>query len=327
LTSSPPRTWSTAGLPDSEQFAYWHTAVWEAFVPVSVERPGEGSFDGAVSAHAVGPLGISRIDSAPQKVIRTAEQVRSKAGDVYFCNLPLSPGSWAGQDGRRAELAPGDLVIIDGSEPFELGFERSFDQVSITLPHDLLAPLLATPRLASAVRIRGDQGVGAIAGAALRSLAAGGEQLDAMAARAVVDALSRLLALALGGASASAPRPPRALLLASAIDEIERRHSDPALSPEHVAESLNISTRYLHQLFSDRGVSFGRHLLARRLEHCKGDLGDLAHLGQSIGEIAWSHGFQDPSHFGRAFKARHGLTPGQWRGQARAAALSGERPS
>jgi AraC family transcriptional regulator, positive regulator of tynA and feaB len=310
VTSSPPRWWSTAGLPEAEQFGYWHEAVWEAFVPVTLDRTGEGRFPSAVSAHAVGPLGVSRIASDPQRVNRTADQVRAKAGDVFFCNLPLSAGSWASQDGRRADLEVGDLVIIDGSQPFELGFERAFDQISITVPHDLLAPLLAAPARATAVRVAGDQGVGAIAGAALRALAVGEETLDAQSARGVAERVSSLLALALGGLSSAGPKPPRELLLASAIDEVERALADPELSPDRVAERINVSTRYLHQLFSERGLSFGRHLLARRLEHCRRDLADPALAGIGIGEIAWRNGFQDPSHFGRAFKAAYDLTPG-----------------
>jgi AraC family transcriptional regulator, positive regulator of tynA and feaB len=316
------RSWSTAGVPEAEQFGYWHSAVWEAFVPVALERPGEGAFPGAVSAHAVGPLGVSRISAAPQRVRRGGDQVRAKAGDVYFCNLPLGEGSWASQDGRRTELAAGDLVIVDGARPFELGFEQPFDQVSITVPHDLLAPLLASPDGATAIRVEGDAGVGAVAGAALRSLAGRAGSLDAEAARALADELSGLLALALGGTSAAAPRPARAMLLASALDEIERGLGDPDLSPDQVAARINVSTRYLHQLFADRGPSFGRHLLARRLEHGRRDLADPALAGLGIGEIAWRNGFKDPSHFGRAFKARYGETPGRRRELARGPALS-----
>ncbi len=316
MTRDLARRWSTTGLPEAEQFDYWSSAVWEAFVPVTVDRPGDGPFPGSVSARTFGPLGASRIASQAQSVVRTADQVEVKAGDVFFCNLPLSSGSWAAQDGRRADLAPGDLVIVDGSRPFELGFERSFDQISITLPHDLLAPLLAAPTLATAVRVRGEQGLGGIVAAAFRALAVGAEQLEPTAARAVADRLSSLLALALGGVTGPAPRAPRVLLLAGAIDEVERSLADRDLSPDVVAERIGVSTRYLHQLFSDRGLSFGRHLLARRLEHCKRDLADPALVGFTIGEIAWSHGFQDPSHFGRAFKARYEVTPGRWRSQA-----------
>jgi AraC-like DNA-binding protein len=135
----------------------------------------------------------------------------------------------------------------------------------------------------------------------------------------VADQVTRLLALALGRPAASVAKAPRALLLAGAIDEIERSLADRELAPEQVAERIGVSTRYLHQLFSERGLTFGRHLLARRLEHCKRDLADRESVQVSIGEIAWNRGFQDPSHFGRAFKARYGLTPGQWRARARAA--------
>lgn len=42
-----------------------------------------------------------------------------------------------------------------------------------------------------------------------------------------------------------------------------RSLGNPDLTPARVAERIGISVRYLHQLFADSGVSFGRWLLAR----------------------------------------------------------------
>jgi AraC family transcriptional regulator, positive regulator of tynA and feaB len=302
-------------VPEPEQFAFWNEVVWEAFIPVSVTRTGEGSFVSSITARQVGPLGISRIASPAQSVARTSSQVSSQAGDIFFLNLPLADSSFASQDGRTAQLKKGDFVILDSSRPFELGFEDDFQQISLTLPHDLLAPLLATPGQATAMRVRGDCGVGAVASAALRALASAGGSYDRQAARSLTDQLAGLVALALGGVQAPPASATPALLLQAALDEVERSLSDPDLSPTRVAERVAISTRYLHQLFSDRGTSFGRWVLARRLQRCQQDLTDNDRNHWTIAEIACQHGFRDPSYFARAFRAHYGVSPSELRGR------------
>jgi AraC family transcriptional regulator, positive regulator of tynA and feaB len=319
--SQDPQRWTTEAIPASDQFAFWRDVVWEAFVPVSPRRLGaDGPFRGTVTARSVGALGVSRIVSDAQTVHRTPEQVKRGAGDVFFLNLPLTAGTRAAQDGRDARLAGGDFTLVDSTRPFELGFGESFDQLSFTIPHAALAPLLVDPEGATARRVRGDRGLGAVASGALRAAATATGPLDTGAGVTLGRHLVGLVALALGGVS-TAPAPaapaltPR-VLLELARDEIERSLDDAELTPADVAARVGISTRYLHRLFSDDGLSFGRWLLARRLERGAEALGDPARAHWSVTAIALDHGFADPSYFARTFRARFGVTPRQWRASA-----------
>ena len=294
----------------------WREVVWEAFVPVSLARNAEGPFPSRVSARTVGPIAVSEIFSQEQSVTRAAEHVSRQAGDVFFLNLPLSDGASARQNGHSADLKPGDFVLVDSTRPFELCFGRPFRQISLTLPHDALAPLLASPSGATGVRIPGDQGVGAIAASAIRALAQNGADFDRHAAQAVTTHIAGLVALAVGGLVAPPRSATRAMLLQAALDEVERSLGDPNLSPAGVAESLRISTRYLHNLFADRGESFGQWVLRRRLERSRLDLEDPAKAHWSVAQIAYHHGFQDPSYFARAFRLRFGASPKEFRRRA-----------
>jgi AraC family transcriptional regulator, positive regulator of tynA and feaB len=307
--ATPQQTWSTAMVPVPEQFAFWQEVVWEAFVPVSVTRRVEGPFRSTVTARRVGALGVAQIDSPAQAVARTSPHLRRHAGDVFFLNLPLSDGTSACQDGRTARLAKGDFVIVDSSRPFQLGFEQEFRQMSLTIPHELLAPLLAAPGDVTAIRVHGDRGVGAVASAALQALGATDRPFDCHSARSLSDRLAGLISLALGGLQAPPTLATRTLLLQAALDEVERSLGDPDLSPSHVAARIAVSTRYLHRLFADHGPSFGRWVLARRLEHCHRDLSDPSRSHWTISEIALHHGFRDPAYFSRAFKSRYGTSP------------------
>jgi AraC-like DNA-binding protein len=319
--STPARTWDTSRLPETEQFGFWQDAVRQAFVPVSLTRRQEGPFASAVTARTVGPLAVSTISSQAQSVERSADQVRRGAGGVFFLNMPLSGGSFASQSGRTARLSSGDFALVDSSRPFELGFEREFRQISVTVPHDCLAPLLAAPSEATGLRVPGDRGVGGVVAATLRALAASDGPIDQGTARALTDHIAGLIALAVGSAQPRVRSRGRALLLQAALVEVERSLSDPALSPVLVADRIGVSVRYLHRLFEDRGRSFGRWVLDRRLDRSERDLRDPARAHWTVADIAGHHGFSDPSYFARAFRARHGVSPREHRRTAT------ERPS
>ncbi len=300
--------WSTGAFPEAEQLPVWRELVCEAFVPVSVERDGDGGFAGSVRSRAVGPLGLSRIRSQAQRVERDERAIRRQAGDVYFLNLPLTSGAVVSQGGRAAILDAGDFALIDSTRPFELTFPERFDQVSIALPAELVAAQLAVPAEATAIRVQGDAGVGAVAAATILGLVRAGGEIDRDAAAALADQVAGLVALALAGVRTSSTAT-RGLLLQAALDEVERSLGDPELTPSAVAERLGISTRYLHRLFADRGPSFGRWLLLRRLERADRALTDPRRAHWSIAEIAYEHGFSDPSHFSRAYRSRYAVAP------------------
>jgi AraC-like DNA-binding protein len=306
------RGWTTNVLPETDQFTFWREVVWEAFVPVTLSRTGEQGFAGTVGASQIGPLGVAAIASEAQRVERTVADVRRRAGDVFFLNMPLRGTSSVAQEDRVADLGPGDFAIVDGARPFTLDFVDGFEQLSLILPHDLLMPLLGGAEASTARAVRGDAGLGAVAAGALRPFFDGGAGIDRATARPLADRLASLVALALG-AGASVRAGSRLALTQAALDEVERSLGDPELTPATVAARLGVSVRYLHRLFSDRGPSFGRWLLARRLERCRADLADPGLAHRTIGEIAWSNGFTDPSYLARAFRRAYGVSPGEYR--------------
>jgi AraC-like DNA-binding protein len=252
--------------------------------------------------------------STPTRTLaRSPTQTTRRQGEAFFLNLPLAGATLARQDGRTAHLTEGDFAIVDSSRPFELSFERPFEQVSLALPHELLCPLLAAPQEVTAVRVRGDRGVGAVASGALQALARAGGPFDGQATRSLMDQLAGLVALALGAAQAHPSSATRAPILQAALEEVERSLGDPDLSPASVAERAGISTRYLHQLFSERGPSFGRWVLSRRLQRSHEDLLDPRRAHWTISDIAHHRGFRDASYFARAFREQYGVSPRELR--------------
>jgi AraC-like DNA-binding protein len=101
------------------------------------------------------------------------------------------------------------------------------------------------------------------------------------------------------------------------IEHIEAHLSDPALKPATVAAALRISPRYLHRLFAAEAETVERYILRRRLEDCADQLGGVSHDRRHVSEIAVAGGFSTLAHFCRTFRARYGMSPGEYREYAR----------
>ena len=91
---------------------------------------------------------------------------------------------------------------------------------------------------------------------------------------------------------------------------------DPDLTPARIAQACRITTRYLHYLFSDGEETVTRYILKRRLEACSQALLADSQRGRTVTAIAFDHGFNSATHFGRVFRAQFGMTPREFRGRA-----------
>ena len=225
----------------------------------------------------------------------------------------MTDGASVRQAGRATELSAGDFVIVDSDHPFDLDFRAPFRQISLKLPREALAARLVVTDEVLGARVDGGYGIGAVASAAIRATADSAVALDRRGARELGERLVDLVALAVGGVRPQPTRVSRTLLLQAARAAAERRIAEPTLSPASVAAQVGISTRYLHRLFSDDGITFRRWLQLRRLELAHADLAEPGLLGRTVGQIAHDRGFEDPSYFARAFRARYNISPTAFR--------------
>jgi AraC-like DNA-binding protein len=150
---------------------------------------------------------------------------------------------------------------------------------------------------------------GTVACGALRAVGANTSPIDRHSARALAGHPCGPVALALVEDERFAPPTARDQLLQAAAGHVEEMLGDPELTPADVARRVAISPRHLHRLFAGRGTTFGRWLLERRLERARAALLDGTQAHRTIGDIAYSVGFRDPSYFARAFKTRYATTP------------------
>lgn len=102
-----------------------------------------------------------------------------------------------------------------------------------------------------------------------------------------------------------------------ALSDIDANLGDTNLVAEAVARRQFISRRSLDELFVRiLGRPIAAEITNRRLMQAAQDLTDPAQAGRSIGDLAYSLGFEHAAHFTRAFARRFGAAPTLWRRRA-----------
>jgi AraC-like DNA-binding protein len=103
----------------------------------------------------------------------------------------------------------------------------------------------------------------------------------------------------------------------AALTLIEERLGDSAFCARVLAARAGLSRRRLDEIFvKNFGRPVSAYIWERRLERARDMLHDVHHMGRTVTEIAFSVGFEDASHFSRAFRNRFGTAPSAWRSQA-----------
>lgn len=98
----------------------------------------------------LGDLSIARISSQAQRVHRTPRDIVRAPLPGYYANLQLRGSSLMVQHGRSTVLRPGDLAIVDTTEPFAgfsnvASFHRAFRQAFNQTPAQVRTAAITDP--------------------------------------------------------------------------------------------------------------------------------------------------------------------------------------
>ena len=262
----------------------------------------------ALSACATFQLRLSVIRSHALGINRLAHEPHHRSQDNYLGVILLSGNYLLEQNGRETFLNPGDMAVYDATRPHRIQCTRAFSKLIITIPRPMLRDRLAGVEHCTALRIPGDSGIGAVAASFIRTAAQQAVTLDTNQFDALSEHSLDLFTLALASV-----RPQdynlsrsRSLALHRVKDYVVQHLANSTLDTTMVAVGTGLSARYINDLFHDENTSLMRYVWQRRLENCRRDLLDPSRSGHRISEVALRWGFNDLSHFSRAFKLRFG---------------------
>ncbi len=312
--AAPQRLWSTEAVGSGERLDYWVGAICEAFLEMDCSSREAEVFDGRLASRDVEDIAVNQVIASTQDVYRTPAGIaRSRRSHFYL--IGQADRAWhVRQGGQVAHLRPGDVVLVDAAEPYELHFPHGVHCMSLQLPRAWVMQWLRTPESVGPRMAWRDQGWGQSLSALAAQLARDPDSAAAMPAETFTQHLGALLAAALEPPPAADGRDRRLhqRLLALMSEQLDQH----GLRAEALAQEVGVSLRTLHRTFAAADATFAGTLRRLRIARAESLLAQprLAHL--SVAEIGRRCGFADASHFVREYQRQRGITPGARRRQA-----------
>lgn len=298
---------STAEVEEQEAFAYWREMICATFVRLAAEPLGGVRFSGSIEHVPVGDVELSTVIAGGQRVRRTRGLISTGTEEYLLASIQLEGRGRVEQDGRVAELAPGEMAFYDSTRPYALHFDQAFRQLVVQVPQRELW-LRDTRGLTG--RTLGSGTPGPVVAAFFRSLS------EAVAASA--DGGAGLVPHAIGLLSAAATYASGTLPGHGAVESVTRQRVvdflrgnlfDSSLDAETVAKACNVSRRTLYRMLDGEGVA--TRLRRMRIERARELL--VADRDRPVDAVASVCGFESESGFYRAFRAATGQTPAEYR--------------
>jgi AraC-like DNA-binding protein len=312
--TSPDDRWQLPPVDGPAAVDVWRDSQARSFLPFEAraETPADARFHARVERRAVGPLSIVDYECGCARGRRGPRQIADTDGDLIGF-LTLRRGRMGLElDGGTMLAHAGDAVVWDS------GAEGGFTAVTpiakrtLVVPRDLLRATLPGFERALSRPLRAD-GPLALLRQFIDTLFELAGALQGAGQAAAVDGA---LALARGALTAQVPAPTdlRTTLILQVPRFVDAHLADPHLSPSMIARAHAVSTRTLYEAFQDTGETPAALIRRRRLERCHAELSEPGHA--SVTEVALRWGFNDSSHFSRAFRQHFGLTPRDVRASA-----------
>lgn len=219
--------------------------------------------------------------------------------------------------GRGVDLRPGMFTITDSALPMTLDLRSHFRQIYFIFPRDRVLSVFPFADDFVGVPLDRSQGLLAFFIDHLSSIEHHLDTFDDAHANTVLNVTLDLLAMSLSSLDADRIVTPRDRQLARIKSYIEARLRESDLDITTIAAENGITVRCLHKIFAGTGISVSNWIRKRRLEMCRRDLEASALARRSVTEIALRWGFNDMSHFSKAFRKEFGVGAREYRFRAK----------
>jgi len=125
-------------------------------------------------------------------MVRTDSR-RVELEDYFLVSIQTAGRGRIVQDGRVAELSPGDFALYDSTRPYELIFDESFQQHVLQLPGAVLRSRLRHTEKLTARKVCGDRSAGHLMIGMINTLAANIDTLEAGSVAAIAESVENIL--------------------------------------------------------------------------------------------------------------------------------------
>lgn len=238
----------------------------------------------------------------PALVARSPDQLL-----IYLELEGSCDNDWAG---RRGRVEAGDIQIVDYARPFHSVTTDYANLIVVLARESVPAALLALEP--HGLVFRRESGAARLIGAAMQQLYAQADDLTVSEAEAAIEGIVALTTAYARTKLASDEADHVKSRRKAVFDYIDAHLANAQLGPSEIAEAAHLSRASLYRLLAAEG-GIRAVLLQRRLDQALRLL--LADNGDQrpLADVAQRCGFAGMSQFSRAFRARFGMPPRQYR--------------
>lgn len=304
----PVLTFSTAALPPEKRYAAWLNRDWPRSNEIYRTEPTE-PFDTYWETAQLGPMLFVYTEITGMRWERRRQAIRESDFDPIIVNMMIEGSAEGDFDGHEFRETAGSFHFHDLARP-SLHVSSASKTYSVVLPRpiaeewleslDGLHGLVVQPPAADMLLSQARE-----VHRSLRRLThASAERLGRIFLELLAIAVSEYL-------PRQSARAPAVKLRAQAEEVIEQRCCTERITSHQLCNLLGVSREALFEAFRDDG-GLRKYLVRYRLERARAALGDVERA-EPISDIAFRLGFADASHLSRAFRARYGMTPRDYR--------------
>jgi AraC-like DNA-binding protein len=217
-------------------------------------------------------------------------------------------------DGRRARLEAGDVTICDYARQSH-SVASDYGNLMIVLAREGVPTRLLELDAHGLTFPRGS-GAARLIGAAMKEFYAQADDLTVSEAEAAIEGIVAMTTACARARLAGDEVEHLKSRRKAALDYIDAHHANAQLGPGEIADAANVSRASLYRLLSAEG-GIRAVLMKRRLDEALRLLLTDNRDERPLQEIAKRCGFGGTSQFTRAFRARFGAAPRQYRALVR----------
>lgn len=305
--------WNSLEYSPRDQFEAWRSALSDSHLKWSLDKSSSSQFHGKIKMRHLGGIRLLYCDCEPCFGKRTASEVHQSDGE-YFGLLYIYDGSEVVfHEGQSVQLKKDSFMIWDSTKPIEFKLFSDTKKVTLLVPQDRMRAQLPQVDDYLGKHIDFSKGLNAVAASHITALGNEVNAIDKGIGNSAIDLTLELITTCLQAGRATRPMTKATQdLFDMVMDFIQKNLDHPDLGPLLLSNTFHISTRYLHLLFAEKGLSVSHCILDKRLEQCRRQLVHLNPYKDSITKIAFQWGFNDSAHFSKVFKKKYGITPREY---------------
>jgi AraC-like DNA-binding protein len=301
-------------LPE-QRLKYWRDTICDYFFQAECASTLNTDFSGKISATHHGEIALVRIEADFSTLRRDKSHIARQSEAAYLL-LSCERGALdIQQNGQDLTLRPGDMVLMDLTEPSSGGNIDATAGSLVRLPAQTVEMMLGSGHGGVGKVMTSDRPFCRIAHDLIAMTTTLGPSLNPAKLDVLVPSILDMVAVSLAVMQGAEPSQPayRGALTARVKGFIKLHLHDPLLSTDMIAAAFRLTPRQIQRIFALQGQTVGQYIREQRLALCKRKLDDPALRNLSIADIARSVGFVSQAHFSRVFTEQYGVSPSQHR--------------